>query len=495
MFWLPFHALLLLFPPSIAVVFAGLQWPLFCRLSFCYTTYIAALVVSVVAYRMSPFHPLYRYPGPFWYWTSIFCHAIRATGGRQAARFRALHDAYGDIVRIGPNHLSIGDPSFVGAILGASGIPKGPRLEPVAVKGYEDVMFSRVQQLIDLLEGQKGAPLSLGRWLKYFAYDFTSDMVGGGSEQMCGGDRGNIWAIADKGAEIAYFLGQIPWLGAYLGYLPGVGGAVSAAWEHCRKKTIKRLERGSSRRELLYYLNNEDLPEEVPPPTLHLLEDSVLATAAPSKTVSAALVSIFHCLLSNPEAYAALQDEIDRFYPSGADAGNTAHYRDMHYLNAVIHETLRLLPPAATSTPRQVPDDAATVVLGLLPPGTCVSVLPYVLHRDARNFPERSLVASGQLPLAHRAAPESESGVVPFQFVHNSAAFIPFSHGPMGCAGKGLAMLEMRAVVCALAQRFRIRIRAREAQGHLKRDGEPEENKSYLTANRLELPVVLEPRW
>ncbi|KAI1787968.1 cytochrome P450 [Ganoderma leucocontextum] len=290
----------------------------------------------------------------------------------------------------------------------------------------------------------------------------------------------------------------MPSLGIYLEYLPSAGRAVSMILEHSRKETTKRLARGSSSRDLFYYLNNEGLPDEAPPPTRQLLNDSILAMGAASETSSGAIISIFHCLLANPEAYAALQEEVDRFYPQGADACNTTHHRDMHYLTAVIHETLRLWPPAATSTPRQVPHDAATVVLGsmVLPPGTYVSVPPCVLHRDERNFvfpdtfwPERWLVAAVQLPLERTrppsalAPPSSSDGV---RFVHNNAAFIPFSHGPMNCPGKGLAMLEMRTVVCALVQRFRIRPKE---QGDLKRD--EEDMKGYLTANRLELQCLL----
>ena len=36
----------------------------------------------------------------------------------------------------------------------------------------------------------------------------------------------------------------------------------------------------------------------------------------------------------------------------------------------------------------------------------------------------------------------------------NVSAFIPFSFGPANCAGKNLAMLEMRCVICALMQKF-----------------------------------------
>jgi cytochrome P450 len=39
-------------------------------------------------------------------------------------------------------------------------------------------------------------------------------------------------------------------------------------------------------------------------------------------------------------------------------------------------------------------------------------------------------------------------------FVHNTAAFIPFSYGPANCVGKALGMIELRMVACHLIQRF-----------------------------------------
>ena len=48
---------------------------------------------------------------------------------------------------------------------------------------------------------------------------------------------------------------------------------------------------------------------------------------------------------------------------------------------------------------------------------------------------------------------------------HNERAFIPFSHGPMNCAGKTLALQELRIVVVALLQRFRLRAAAQDGGG------------------------------
>ncbi len=73
--------------------------------------------------------------------------------------------------------------------------------------------------------------------------------------------------------------------------------------------------------------------------------------------------------------------------------------------------------------------------------------------------------------------------------MHNEAGFLPFSHGPMNCVGKTLAMQEMRMVVCALLQRFRIRASESFDSGKFERD-----YRDYFTAPRLEVPVLLEVR-
>ena len=92
--------------------------------------------------------------------------------------------------------------------------------------------------------------------------------------------------------------------------------------------------------------NNEDLPGEDPPPERHLIDDGTVAMVAGSDPTSSAITSIFYCLLSNAEAYAALQEELDRFYPQGEDVCNSAHHRDMHYLTAVMYVSTQCIVSA-----------------------------------------------------------------------------------------------------------------------------------------------------
>ncbi|KAI0691783.1 hypothetical protein C8T65DRAFT_730636 [Cerioporus squamosus] len=87
-------------------------------------SYLAALATAVVVYRLFPLHPLARNPDP----GKVFMikpAAATATDHRHRM-FADLHKKYGDVVRTGPNELSIADASFVEPLLGASGLPEGP---------------------------------------------------------------------------------------------------------------------------------------------------------------------------------------------------------------------------------------------------------------------------------------------------------------------------------------------------------------------------------
>ena len=80
----------------------------------------------------------------------------------------------------------------------------------------------------------------------------------------------------------------------------------------------------------------------------------------------------------------------------------------------------------------------------VIPEWTQLALHTYSIHRDARYFhtpdaflPERWF---------SKGAPAGE---------HNTAAFIPFSYGPTICAGKNLARMEMRMVLCWILRQFR----------------------------------------
>lgn len=66
-----------------------------------FSTYLITLCLSVVAYRLSPFHPLAKYPGPILARVTKLWSVRKAVGQKQHLIYKKLHDRYGDVVRVG----------------------------------------------------------------------------------------------------------------------------------------------------------------------------------------------------------------------------------------------------------------------------------------------------------------------------------------------------------------------------------------------------------
>lgn len=112
------------------------------------------------------------------------------------------------------------------------------------------------------------------------------------------------------------------------------------------------------------------------------------------------------------------------------------------------------------------------------------------MHRSPANFsplpnefwPERWLTQE------QYTLPSGET-ITPEQVVTNRAAFLPFSAGQQVCAGRSLAVMEMRAVVCAFADKFDMEV----AQGFKLENWETDVRDCFLT-KRGPLLVRLQAR-
>lgn len=95
-------SLLLVFPPVASAIFyhqADLSLPVSLLASF--STFYIALISSIIAYRLSPAHPLYDYPGPLIVKISKLWMMHITVKGKMNEYVKSLHDRYGPYVRVG----------------------------------------------------------------------------------------------------------------------------------------------------------------------------------------------------------------------------------------------------------------------------------------------------------------------------------------------------------------------------------------------------------
>lgn len=92
--------LLILAPLVLSVLFLRLASVLGAIL-LSFAIYLSTLLTSIVLYRISPFHPLAKYPGPIIARTTALWMAYIASKRKRQYYVQQLHHQYGDIVRLG----------------------------------------------------------------------------------------------------------------------------------------------------------------------------------------------------------------------------------------------------------------------------------------------------------------------------------------------------------------------------------------------------------
>ena len=197
---------------------------------------------------------------------------------------------------------------------------------------------------------------------------------------------------------------------------------------------------------------------------VELRDELVTMLVAGHETTATGLSWAFHHLIENPEVQAAVHEELDRVVGDGT----VEPEHELPYLDAVIKETLRVVPViAAVGRVLQAP----TRIGGIdLPAGIMVTPSIYLTHRNPSLYPEPD-----------RFDPSRFLGVRPSPY-----AWLPFGGGVRRCIGMAFALYEMRVVLATVLARHRVRaapgVRIRPFR------------RSVTMAPSNDMPLVLERR-
>ena len=96
----PVASIIVLCIPSTALLIPHVE-SLLIAFALALVTFLSALLASISLYRLSPLHPLAKYPGPTRCKLTKIWTAWISFGGKTHIYYKTLHDKYGPIVRIG----------------------------------------------------------------------------------------------------------------------------------------------------------------------------------------------------------------------------------------------------------------------------------------------------------------------------------------------------------------------------------------------------------
>lgn len=450
---------------------------------------LAAAALAVVQLAASAFK-LRAIPGPLAaHFTDVWrFRAMRSKGW--SARLIALHKKHGKLVRIGPNHISVSDPAAIPIIYGtnpvwvkgpsyygAATVSKGRTVPSVIAMGeaqhtavrksagrhfttnslldYEPSIEAATADLIRVLEAHPTADIS--NYLQCFAMDVLMRIAFDESLGFIekGADVDGILAAVVARFDHWGHWGAMPWAD-YLFNKSSLAGKLRKKGDSPLARVsldqlVKRkgaLTEKPDRMDLLqkFLEGQKKYPDLVSDDEILGIIMSTIGAGA--DTTAGTLTYTLHLLCKNPTAAHNLQSELDDALRDGSltNPPKWSQLNRLPYLEAVLKESMRLVPIASWGLDRVVPAAGATIAGQYIPGGTVVGCQIDSVHldedvygRDAAAFrPERWLEADED------------------QRRRMDRAFLAFSAGKRTCTGIHIAWLEMKKTLPLLLTNFEV---------------------------------------
>jgi cytochrome P450 len=170
-------------------------------------------------------------------------------------------------------------------------------------------------------------------------------------------------------------------------------------------------------------------------------DEALTIFLAGHETTANALTWTWYLLSQNPDAEAKFHLELQAVL--GARPPSFADFPRLRYTEMVLAESMRLFPPAWALGRRSI--DECTIAGYIIPPRSLVLMSQYVMHRDARYFPNPEHFDP------ERWSPEARDSRPQF-------SYFPFGGGPRRCIGEGFAWLEGVLLLATLGQQWQMRL-------------------------------------
>jgi cytochrome P450 len=314
-----------------------------------------------------------------------------------------------------------------------------PAFHRQRISGYGDAMIAHAGRTAD--RWRDGEEIDAGSEMNRLTLTIVGEtLLGTDIASDAGGVRGAVTAVLDAFpitmSPFAQILERLP-LPAMRRYR-----SAQATLDRLVYRIIDQRRSAGDRGDLLSMLllaRDEESPDGSGMTDRQLRDEVMTIFLAGHETTANALTWTWTLLARHPEVERTLHTELDSVLASGPLDPDAA--ARLPYTRMVIAESLRLYPPAWGIGRRAVED--FTIGGYTIARDTVVLVSQFLLHRDARYYPDPQAFDP------ERWLPERQASRPKF-------AYFPFGAGNRVCIGESFALLEAVLVLAALARRWRL---------------------------------------
>jgi cytochrome P450 len=450
--------------------------------------------LGLAVYRVF-FHPLAKYPGPLLAKLTDAYQLYHAYKGDRHLEFWRLHQRYGPAVRFSPNGVCFDSATALKDVYGfKSNVRKAEFYDafahPVAnthntrdrtlharkrrvmsqafgdtaMKGVERYILHNVRAFCEQIGGgasddNKGwtTPKNMSDWCSYLAMDILGDLCFGKAFHMIESPENRFALDLVEAATTRHLIcGTMPIVNTFKldkFLFPNLAAGRARYMAYSKGQLAERTKLGedTDRRDFFYYLLKARDPETQQGfSTPELWAESNLLIIAGSDTTSTAMAATLFYLVRNEAALQKATQEVRSAFGHEEEIIQGSALSSCTYLRACIDEAMRLSPSVGGILPREVLAGGLTVDGHTIPEGVVVGVPHYTIHHNPAYYPSPFSFIPERWVEGAEANLEGAVGLVGTtskvtadDVARAHSAFCPFSVGPRGCIGKGLAYHEM----------------------------------------------------
>ncbi|KAL9122895.1 MAG: hypothetical protein Q9187_000546 [Circinaria calcarea] len=401
---------------------------------------------------------------------------------------KALHEQYGDAVRIAPTSLLFNTAQawkdIYGHRPGKGQLPKdrdfyfaqkeGPSIfisndadhsrmrrllshsfseralqeQAPLINKYLDLLISQLRQRV---EGCAAGKVDIVMWYNCTTFDIIGDLAFGQPFGSLEKGEYHFWIRnifkAVKMTQMMRISNAFPVIRVYKSAMaqlyPGSSEARAKHAKYSVEATDKRLAMKTQRKDFMSYILRFN--DEKGMSVAEIRQTSKVLVLAGSETTATLLSGATFYLCQNRSSLEIVTREVRDTYKSETEITLNSIAK-LPYLNAVLEESLRLYPPVPSTLPRRTLPSGDTIGGYAVPGDISVGVNQWAANHTSQNFLE-----------PEQFIPERWLDDAKYK-EDKRAVLQPFSLGPRGCLGVNLAYAEMRSILSRVLWNFDMKL-------------------------------------